>query len=140
MSYYYNIVLVRSLARDKYLKVKSFLVTDEQAHTFYNCLSILMITIVTIAGPLQLQFLSGTLKRPIYPHYELYQDVSEYPFYPCSCIDLEEDSRDEIHVMWVAMEEGRNLNHIIPLLPRRENRGTNWLINYRGSIRPWLYI
>ena len=84
-----------------------------------------MITIVTITGPLQLQFLSGTLKRPIYPHYELYQDVSEYPFYPCSCIDLEEDSRDEIHVMWVAMEEGRNLNHIIPLLPRRENRGTN---------------
>ena len=98
-----------------------------------------MITIVTIAGPLQLQFLLGTLKRPIYPHYELYQDVSEYPFYPCSCIDIE-DSRDEIHVMWVAMEEGRNLNHIIPLLPRRENRGTNWLINYGGSISPWLYI
>ena len=83
---------------------------------------------ITTTGPLQLQFLSGTLKRPIFPHYELYQDIAEYPFYPCSCIDLNEDSRAEIHIMWVAMEEDGNLNHIIPLLPRRENRG-NWLIN-----------
>ena len=82
-----------------------------------------MITTNITAGPLQLQFLSGALKRPIFPHYELYQDVSEYPFYPCSCIDLEEDSMPEIHVMWVTMEEDGNLSHIIPLLPRRENRG-----------------
>lgn len=89
-----------------------------------------MLIITTISGPLQLQFLSGAIKRPIYPHYELYQDVSEYPFYPCSCIDLMEDDpnpRSEIHIMWVTTKEDGNLNHIIPLLPRRENRG-DWLI------------
>ena len=76
-----------------------------------------------VSGLLQLQFLSGAIKRPICPHYELYQEVSQYSLHPCPCIDVADQYDQELHVMWVTMEDGGPLNHIIPLLPRRENRG-----------------
>ena len=76
----------------------------------------------TDTGWLQVQFLAGSLQRPIYQlSEEQHLPLYNMPVFPCSCCaDL---TRDPISIMWLRMTDPDAdnpmpaINHIEPLIP-----------------------
>lgn len=73
-------------------------------------------------GWLQVQFLAGSLQRPIYQiSEEQHLPLYNMPLFPCSC--CKDITRDPIMIMWLRMKEpdadnpNPAINHIAPLVP-----------------------
>ena len=66
-------------------------------------------------GPLQVEFLSGVLHRPIQQVGEIEADIMNSQVLPCSCC---QDVRETLAIMWLRfLPTSLTYNHIAPLIP-----------------------
>ena len=91
-------------------------------------------------GWLQVQFLAGSLQRPIYQiSEEQHLPLYNMPLFPCSC--CKDITRDPIMIMWLRMKEPDTdnpnpaINHIAPLVPLSGILHSSWSVCAR--VRSW---